>query len=147
LWQYFQEAISWVRKTFPEYRREMVNVNWGELFNELKDKKLNSGKLETEIKELMQDEDVTKKSGIYPYVLTRNEKYLNIRAFTDKQKREVYEKQKGICPHCKGENKKKKWQIEEMEADHITPWYEGGKTISKNCQMLCQQDNRTKSGK
>jgi hypothetical protein len=41
----------------------------------------------------MQDEDVTKKSGIYEYVLTRNEKYLNIRAFTDKQKRETYEKQ------------------------------------------------------
>ncbi|MGB8816011.1 MAG: DUF262 domain-containing protein [Minisyncoccia bacterium] len=147
LWQYFQETISWVRKTFPEYRREMVNVNWGELYNEFKDKKLNTGKLETEIKELMQDEDVTKKSGIYPYVLTRNEKYLNIRAFTDKQKREVYEKQKGICPHCKGENKKKKWEIDEMEVDHVTPWHEGGKTVSKNCQMLCKEDNRTKSGK
>ena len=35
-------------------------------------------KLELEIKRLMQDEDVTKKSGIYEYVLTRNEKFLNI---------------------------------------------------------------------
>jgi len=147
LWQYFQDAISWVRKTFPEYRREMVNVDWGELFNEFKDKKLNANKLEAEIKESMQDEDVTKKSGIYPYVLTKNEKYLNIRAFTDKQKREAYEKQKGICPHCKGENKKKKWEIEEMEADHIKPWHEGGRTTAENCQMLCKEDNRTKSGK
>ena len=95
----------------------------------------------------MQDEDVTKKSGIYEYVLTRNEKYLNIRAFTEKQKREAYERQKGVCPLCKGENKKKKWEIEEMEADHIKPWHEGGKTIAKNCQMLCKEDNRTKSGK
>lgn len=35
----------------------------------------------------------------------------------------------------------------EMEADHITPWHEGGKTTAINCQMLCKQDNRTKSGK
>ncbi len=90
----------------------------------------------------MQDEDVTKKSGIYEYVLTRNEKFLNIRAFTDKMKREAYERQKGICKKCK-----KYFEIEEMEADHIKPWHEGGKTISENCQMLCKQDNRTKSGK
>jgi hypothetical protein len=147
LWEYFQSVIEWTRKTFTNYRREMSGVQWGELYNEFKDKKLNAKKLEVEIKELMQYEDVTKKSGIYPYVLTRQEKYLNIRAFTDKQKREAYEKQKGTCPRCKGKDKKKKWEIEEMEADHITPWHEGGKTISKNCQMLCKQDNRTKSGK
>ena len=142
LWNYFQNVIEWVRKIFTNYRREMNSVEWGELYNEFKDKKLNSGKLEGEINELMQDEDVTKKSGIYPYVLTRQEKYLSIRAFTDKMKREAYERQKGICVKCK-----KHFEIEEMEADHITPWHEGGKTISKNCQMLCKQDNRTKSGK
>jgi len=142
LWQYFQDVIEWVRKTFTNYRREMNSVQWGELHNEFKDKKLNSDKLESEIKKLMQDEDVTKKSGIYSYVLTRNEKFLNIRAFTDKQKREVYEKQKGKCVKCK-----KHFEIEEMEADHIKPWHEGGKTVSGNCQMLCKQDNRIKSGK
>ena len=142
LWQYFQDVIAWVRKTFANYRREMSSVQWGEPHNKFKDKKLNASKLEADIKELMQDEDVTKKSGIYPYVLTRNEKFLNIRAFTDKQKREAYEKQRGICIKCK-----KHFKIEEMEADHIIPWHEGGKTISENCQMLCKQDNRAKSGK
>ena len=146
LWQYFQDVIAWVRKTFPNYRREMNSVQWGELYNEFKDKKHDSKKLEAEIKELMQDEDVTKKSGIYPYVLTGQERHLSIRAFTDKMKREAYERQNGICPFCKGENKKKKWEIEEMEADHITPWHEGGKTIAENCQMLCKEHNRTKSG-
>jgi hypothetical protein len=146
LWDYFQDVIAWVRLVFPNYRREMSNVPWGVLYNQFKGKIFDSKKLEKEISELMQDEDVTKKSGIYEYVLTRNEKFLNIRAFTDKMKREAYERQKGICPHCKGENKKKKWEIEEMEADHIKPWHEGGKTISENCQMLCKQDNRTKSG-
>ncbi len=146
LWKYFQNVIEWVRKTFPNYRKEMSGVNWGELYNEFKNKKLNPKKLEEEIKELMQDEDVTKKSGIYPYVLTRKEKYLSIRAFTPNMKREAYERQNGICPNCKGENKKKKWEIGEMEADHIDPWHDGGKTTAENCQMLCKECNRRKSG-
>jgi len=142
LWNYFQNVVAWVREIFTNYRREMSNVQWGRLYNEFKNKKFDSKKLEKEIAELMQDEDVTKKFGIYEYVLTRNEKYLNIRAFTDKQKREAYERQKGKCVKCK-----KHFEIEEMEADHTTPWHEGGKTIAKNCQMLCKEDNRTKSGK
>ena len=147
LWDYFQDVITWTRKIFPNYRREMNNVPWGELYNQFKDKKFDSKKLEKETTELMQDEDVTKKSGIYEYVLTRNEKFLNIRAFTEKMKREAYERQNGICQFCKKQKKEKiKWDISEMEADHITPWHEGGKTIAENCQMLCKEHNRTKSG-
>ncbi len=142
LWQYFQNVIEWVRKTFPNYRKEMASVNWGELYNEFKSKKLDRDILEKEIKKLMQDEDVTKKSGIYPYVLTKKERYLSIRAFTPNTKREAYERQNGICPVCK-----KEFTIGEMEADHIKPWHEGGKTVAENCQMLCKDDNRIKSGK
>lgn len=142
LWDYFQNVVAWVRKTFINYRHEMASVNWGELYNQFKNERLDSTKLEQEITRLMQDDDVTKKSGIYPYVLTGQERYLSIRAFNDKMKREAYEKQKGICTKC-GEH----FEISEMEADHIKPWHEGGKTIAENCQMLCKQDNRTKSGK
>jgi hypothetical protein len=142
LWDYFQNVIAWVRQTFINYRREMSSVWWGELYNKFKDAELDAEKLETEIKELMQDEDVTKKSGIYPYVLTRQEKYLNIRAFSDNMKREAYERQNGNCPICK-----KHFEIGEMEADHITPWCEGGKTNTENCQMLCKEDNRRKNDK
>jgi 5-methylcytosine-specific restriction endonuclease McrA len=42
---------------------------------------------------------------------------------------------------------KKHFEIEEMETDHIKPWHEGGKTTTENCQMLCMDDNRRKSGK
>jgi hypothetical protein len=142
LWQYFQDVIAWVRNTFTNYRKEMSSVQWGELYNQFKDKKLSTAKLEDEIAELMQDEDVTKKSGIYSYVLTRQEKHLSIRAFNDKMKREAYERQKGICAKCK-----KHFEISEMEADHITPWHEGGKTTEENCQLLCKDDNRRKSGR
>ena len=34
-----------------------------------------------------------------------------------------------------------------MEGDHITPWHSGGKTTAENCQMLCKDCNRHKSGK
>lgn len=142
LWSYFQGVISWVREVFPFYRKEMASVNWGELYNDFGKKGLNSKKLEVEITRLMQDEDVTKKSGVYQYVLTKKERYLSIRAFSDKQKREAYERQGGICSKC-GEN----FDLNEMEADHVKPWHEGGKTVAENCQLLCKQDNRTKSGK
>ncbi|HDO5801236.1 TPA: HNH endonuclease family protein [Salmonella enterica subsp. enterica serovar Typhimurium] len=140
LWRYFQDVITWARETFTEYRKEMKSVEWGGLYNEFKDTLLDASKLESEIAKLMQDEDVTKKSGIYNYVLTRKERFLSIRTFTDKQKREAYERQKGVCPVCRNH-----YQLNEMEADHITPWSEGGRTISENCQMLCKMDNRVKS--
>jgi len=90
----------------------------------------------------MQDEDVTKKKGIYEYLFDGKEKHLNIRAFSDNMKREAYERQSGICALCK-----ESFDINEMEADHITPWHEGGKTTSENCQMLCRECNRRKSGR
>ncbi len=140
LWNYFQNVIAWIRKVFIIYRKEMANVSWGELYNQFKDDTFNSKELERKITELMQDEDVTKKSGIYPFLLTKNEKHLSIRAFTDNMKRETYERQKGVCIKCK-----EYFAIEDMEADHINPWKEGGKTIALNCQLLCKQDNRIKS--
>ena len=142
LWLYFKNVIDWIQVIFQKYRKEMKGVSCGFLYNDFKDKKIDSKKLEEEITKLMQDEDVTKKSGIYSYVLTRNEKYLSIRAFIDKQKREAYEKQKGICIKCSNH-----FEIEEMEADHITPWFELWKTTPENCQMLCKYDNRVKSGR
>ena len=142
IWLYFQSVINWVKVLFPNKRKEMKGVQWGFLYNEFKDKQFDSTQLESEVSRLMQDEDVTNKKDIYEYVLNRKEKHLNIRAFSDNQKRESYEKQKGVCPLCK-----KHFKLEEMEADHITPWHEGGRTSTENCQMLCKEDNRRKSGK
>lgn len=145
LWLYFQSVISWTKAVFPKYRKEMKGIEWGILYNAFKDDKtLDPKTLEAKISALMQDDDVSNKKGIYEYLLTGKEKYLNIRAFSDKQKREAYERQQGICPQC-GETKH--YELNEMEADHITPWHEGGKTEPNNCQMLCKLHNRMKSGK
>ncbi|HIH96086.1 MAG TPA: DUF262 domain-containing protein [Thermoplasmata archaeon] len=141
LWFYFRNVIEWVELTFKTYRREMKGVDWGSLYNEFKDEIFDTEALESEIQKLMMDDDVTSKRGIYPYVLRHTERDLNIRAFTANQKREAYERQNGICAHCG-----KHFDINEMEADHIKPWHLGGKTKSENCQMLCRQCNREKSG-
>jgi len=144
LWMYYRNVIEWVELTFTNYRREMKGINWGSLYDQFKGEMYDTEKLEQEIQALMMDDDVTNKKGIYPYVLTRNEKHLNIRAFTPGQKRAAYERQKGICPRCEnGEH----YDLGEMEADHITPWRLGGKTTVENCQMLCMKHNREKSGK
>lgn len=142
LWNYFQDVIAWVRKTFIKYRSEMRGIEWGVLYNKYRDTKLDPEKIEIEILSLINDDEVQSIKGIYTYILTREEKHLNLRQFDDKTKRKVYENQKGICVWCK-----KHFEIEEMEADHIKPWHEGGKTTLENCQLLCKQDNRTKSGK
>ena len=142
LWTYFRNVINWVQLTFPHYRNEMKGIDWGGLYDKYKNELFDTALLEQEIKELMIDDDVTNKKGIYSYILTRNEKYLNIRAFTDRQKREAFERQGGICSKCG-----KSFTLKEMEADHITPWCQGGKTISENCQMLCVDCNRRKSSK
>jgi hypothetical protein len=142
LWLYFQSVISWVKVTFPKYRKEMKRVAWGTLYNEFKDRELDPKKLEEQISRLMEDEDVTNKKGIFSYVLDGKEKHLNIRAFSNNQKREAYERQKGICPVCNDH-----FEFDKMEGDHSTPWHEGGKTSAENCQMLCKEDNRRKSGK
>lgn len=139
IWEYFQAVINWVKTVFPKYRREMKGIAWGFLYNEFKDAKHDPKKLEEQISKLMQDEDVTSKKGIYEFLLTKKEKHLNIRTFSDKQKRETYEKQNGICVVCEKTFK--------IEADHIIPWHKGGQTSAENCQMLCMKDNREKSGK
>lgn len=141
LWQYFNGIMVWVKATFPNYRSVMKGVEWGELYNQFKDADLDPVALEAQIKSLMEDEDVSKKKGIYTYVLTGSERELNIRAFTPNQKREAFERQLGVCVVC-GET----FTLGEMEADHITPWHAGGKTNAENCQMLCTDDNRRKSG-
>ena len=128
----------------------MKNVNWGELYNKFKNAKLDADKLEKEITKLMEDEEIGNQKGIYDYVLTRNERSLNLRTFDEKTKRRIYEKQKGICQDCKKENKEnknKKWKFEEMEGDHKDLWSEGGKTIPENCQMLFKNFHKKKTWK
>jgi len=140
IWLYFQTVVNWVKATFPNYRKEMKGLEWGVFYNKYGANKYDPKYLEARIVDLIEDDDVTKTSGIYEYLLNGDEKHLSIRAFKPKEARAAYERQKGVCPKCK-----KHFDIEEMQADHITPWSKGGKTTPENCQMLCDDCNRRKS--
>ena len=142
LWNHFQSVIDRVKAVFPKYRRPMKGVNWGGLYDQLRDESLDPEDLEVDVARLMVDDDVTRQAGIYPYLLTGEEKQLNIRAFSDAMKQKAFEIQNGICGSCAEE-----FEMSEMDADHITPWSEGGKTNEQNCQMLCKECNRRKSNK
>ncbi len=146
LWQYWQAVFAWVKRIFPNQdsarARLMKGLPWGHFYNAHKDDKLNAAQLESRIVQLIDDDEVENKRGIYAYLLTGNEKNLSLRSFDEKTKQAVYARQQGICPTCK-----KSFDFDKMEADHVVPWHKGGKTVASNCQMLCMPDNRIKSGK
>ena len=141
LWLYFQSVIIWVKATFPTFRKKLMSgLDWGIYYNKYGTTAHDPKAYEKRIVELLDDEDISNQKGIYEYLLDGNEKHLSIRAFSPKMARTAYERQKGICPKCG-----KYFAIEEMQADHITPWSKGGKTVPENCQMLCADCNRRKS--
>lgn len=151
LWSFFQNVIQWAKSTFPVRRKELASVDWGKLYHAHGQTFPDGDALEVRVAELMADEDVQKKPGIYAYVLDGDERHLRIRAFTSNQKREAYERQAGLCANgtkCRtpgNSDGQQRFELTEMEADHIKPWSKGGHTVPDNCQMLCQPCNRQKS--
>lgn len=140
LWSYFRSVIEWVQAVFPKKRKEMKGLPWGLFYNEHHERHdLDPKVLEERVSTLMADEDVQKKSGVYEYLLTGNEKALSIRAFDQRTKREAYERQGHKCAIC-GEE----FEFEQMHGDHIKPWSKGGHTTPDNCQMLCRDCNLKK---
>ena len=143
LWQYFRDVIEWIERVFINRKNRikyMRHNEWGKWYNEYKDVKFDAAQVEQSIKELIVDQEVERKSGIYPYILTGEERYLNLRTFSDDLKLTQYEMQDCKCNSCKEE-----FNLDEMEADHIVPWSDGGKTKLDNCQMLCKKCHYEKS--
>lgn len=141
LWNYFNSVIEWVKATFHKKRREMKGLPWGLFYNKHGQRTdLDAKELEKQIQKLMGDEDVTRKNGIYEYLLTGDERNLSIRTFDRRDALAAYEKQQHKCKECE-----KVFEFEKMQADHIVPWSKGGKTVPDNCQMLCATCNRKKS--
>ncbi len=129
LWLYFSGVINWVQTIFPKYRKEMKGLEWGVLFNQYGNDRLDPAALETKITALMADKEVTGKSGVYEYLLSGKEKFLSLRQFDEDERREAYEHQQGICPICR-----KHFNFEKMHADHITPGTQAGKLFRKICR-------------
>lgn len=118
----------------------MKGVPWSLFYNEHGTRKdLDPKKLEAEVQRLMGDEDVTRKSGIYEYLLTGDEHKLSIRIFDRRDKLAKYEEQNHRCAICG-----KEFDFDQMHGDHKTPWSQGGHTTLDNCQMLCTECNLRK---
>lgn len=148
LWLYFQSVINWIDTTFGpnNYRKEMLGLDWGRLYNTYHNNMYDASEVERRVNELMSNEEVTDKKGVYEYILSGEDEdlayRLSKRLFSEADKRTAYERQKGICP-ITGEH----FDIKDMQADHIVPWWKGGKTVLDNLQMISKTANARKSGK
>lgn len=148
LWNHFASAIEWAKSIFPAYRKEMKGLDWGRLYREYSagTSSYDPEELEKKVSELMANEEVTDKKGVYEYLLSgeaeSKARRLSKRAFPERDRRTAYERQKGVCPVCGGH-----FEYSEMEADHVTPWWRGGLTVLDNCQMLCAKCNAEKAGR
>ena len=152
LWLYYQNVISWVIATFgldttpKNYRKEMLGLNWGELYNKYHKNIYEADKIEVKVNELMSNDEVTDKKGVYEYILSGEDENLacklSKRTFSNADKRTAYERQKGICPITNVYV-----PFEDMQADHIIPWWKGGTTTLDNLQMINKTANARKSGK
>lgn len=144
LWTYFQNVLNWTITNFDlkKFKKIMKGLNWALYYDKYHSTTLDTVDLASRISKLILDSDVQKQMGIIPYVLTGDERHLDLRGFPEDIKLAVWEKQHHICPSCQ-----KEFDYEFMEGDHITPWREGGRTVIENCQMLCRECNRRKGGR
>ena len=144
LWTYFQNVLNWAITNFEmkKFKRIMKGLNWALYYDKFHDTTLDTVALAQRISVLMRDSEIQRPAGIIPYVLTGDERELDLRGFPEDIKLAVWEKQKHICPMCN-----KEFDFEFMDGDHIIPWSKGGRTVIENCQMLCHECNLHKGAK
>lgn len=157
---YFNTVIGWVDSLFDDVYPEMQGLKWGELYERFHSQAYNHTQLSAKVRELMSDDYVTDRRGIFEYVLGggTDTKLLNVRCFDTSTKRKAYDRQttraraEGVsnCPLCAighDANKQRIWALSEMDADHVAAWSRGGSTDISNCQMLCRTHNRAKGNR
>jgi len=158
--KYFNSVIEWVSSVFTDVESEMCGLEWGRLYEQYHKKAYDSATVSAEVQKHYADPYVKNRKGIFEYILggSVDTKLLEVRVFDEATKKAVYatqtakakKKGKSNCPDCvKGHdaNKSKIWNFIEMDADHVVAWSKGGKTASKNCQMLCKTHNRAKGNR
>ena len=69
-WLHFKGVIDWVQTLFLKYRREMKGINWGGMYRLCGKNKYDPAAMERDVQRLMADDDVTRKGGIYEYLLS-----------------------------------------------------------------------------
>ena len=157
---YFTSVIDWVSTLFINVEKEMIGLNWGDLYERYKTTAYNPTKISDDVKRLYADPYVKNRKGIFEYILggETDTRLLDVRIFDDAIKRKAYALQtndanaKSItnCPLCangNNANKTKIYSLKEMDADHVQAWSKGGATNIENCEMLCITHNRSKGNR
>ena len=62
----------------------MKGVDWAELYDRFHEQTLDLALLEKRISALVMDDEIQRPKGIIPYVLTGNERYLDLRTLPDR---------------------------------------------------------------
>jgi hypothetical protein len=158
---YFTSVIDWVGSVFPgSPRREMRGLPWGQLYEKHHATAYNSKETTADLERLLNDPQVNNSRGIYEYLLGGkiDKQLLDVRIFGEDVKRAAYSRQTETsnsqeisnCPLCalgNNANKARIYTREEMDADHVTAWSNGGKSDLDNCEMLCITHNRAKGNR
>ena len=85
LWTYFQNVLNWAITNFDmkRFKKIMNGLDWALFYDRFHEYMLDTVALAKEISQLLRDSEIQKQNGIIPYVLTRDEHYLDLRAFPD----------------------------------------------------------------
>lgn len=157
---HFNSVIDWVSTVFLDVLPEMKGLEWGRLYELYHSKSYDPMKMSEAVNELAADDEVTNRKGIFEYLLggSTDTKLLVVRVFDEKTKKASYAKQTQVaeangesnCPLCAighDANKTRIYKLNEMDADHVAAWSQGGKSSTANCQMLCVTHNRAKGNR
>jgi hypothetical protein len=157
---YFNSVIDWVSTVFTDVLAEMRGLEWGRLYELYHGKSYDPKKMSDDVKKLAVDDYVTSHKGIFEFLLggSVDTKLLEVRVFDTQVKRVAYAKQtqaaegKGesncsLCAIGHNANKSRIYKFNEMDADHVEAWSNGGGSSADNCQMLCVTHNRAKGNR
>ncbi len=157
---YFNSVIDWVSTVFIDVENEMKWLEWWRLYETYHNTPYNPTDISSKVKKLYWDSYIKNRKWIFEFILgwEVDTKLLEVRVFDDATKKTIYQKQtewaknknESNCPLCAiwhDSNKTKIWNLNEMDADHVTAWSKWWATDNKNCQMLCKTHNRAKGNK
>jgi hypothetical protein len=157
---YFTSVIDWISGVFRDVESEMRGLEWGRLYEKCHANAYDPTVVSVAVRRLYADPYVKSRKGVYEYILggETDTKLLDVRVFDEVTKKAVYTQQTAVaktsgisnCSLCAvghDANKRKIWDLKDMDADHVTAWSRGGATNIENCEMLCKSHNRAKGNR
>jgi hypothetical protein len=150
---YFTSVIDWIGTLFirsPD--KEMRGLDWGRLYETYHSTAYNPAQVDVDVTALLSDPAVDSRRGVYEYVLggKTDAKLLTIRIFDKQTKDQARAASASNCPLCAvgaNANRTRIYRQDEMDADHVAAWSNGGATDISNCEMLCITHNRAKGNR